>query len=165
MSVATMHPRLYPPIGSLLPHAGAMVLLDRVVCADEEKLCAEVAIGAASLFYDGAGVGAWVGIEYMAQAIAAHAGYLAQRRGEAVKIGLLLGARRYEAQAPLFAAGAVLRVHAQRALQGDNGLGAYECRIEEAGAVVATATVTVFQPENVNDFLHGIHMGTQYEPS
>ena len=145
----------YPDLDILVPHEGQMVLLDRVVHADDETLIAEVTIGPASLFCDGDGVGSWVGVEYMAQAIAAYAGYKAWLRGEPVKIGFLLGARRYQCSQPLFAIGSVLRVHVQRALQGDNGLGAFECRIEDTstGADAAVATITVFQPENVDNFL------------
>jgi predicted hotdog family 3-hydroxylacyl-ACP dehydratase len=154
----------FPPIAALLPHAGAMVLLDRVLAADAESLCAETVVRAGSLFnHDGAGVGAWVGIEYMAQAIAAHAGYLARQRGEAVRVGFLLGARRYEATLPAFITGSALRVFAVRALLGENGLGAYECRIEGGGAVLATATVTVFQPDDVDDFLQRSRQGAQHE--
>ncbi|WP_338765268.1 hotdog family protein [Massilia sp. METH4] len=144
-----------PPIADLLPHSGKMVLLDAVVSAGDDDLCAEVTIRPDSMFSDGSAVGAWVGIEYMAQAIAAHAGWLALRRGDPVKVGFLLGSRKYEAKVPAFAAGSVLRVHAHRALQGENGLGAFECRIEQGGGTVATATVTVYQPENVNEFLSG----------
>ena len=147
--------RVYPPVAELLPHSGAMVLLDAVLAADDDDLCAEVRIRADSMFCDGAAVGSWVGIEYMAQAIAAHAGWLARRRGDPVKVGFLLGSRKYEAAVPAFAVGSVLHVHAHRALQGDNGLGAFECRIEQQGATVATATVTVYQPDNVNEFLKG----------
>jgi predicted hotdog family 3-hydroxylacyl-ACP dehydratase len=144
-----------PDIRSLVPHEGAMVLLDRVLTADAENVCAEVAIHTGSLFCDGGGVGSWVGIEYMAQAIAAHAGFTALQRGEPVRVGFLLGARRYQCSVPAFAVGSMLHVHTHRALQGENGLGAFECRIDDAasGATIATATVTVFQPDNVNDFL------------
>ena len=150
----------FPDIRSLLPHSGAMVLLDRVVAADADSLCAEVAIRPDSLFCQSHGVGAWVGIEYMAQAIAAHAGYLARLRGDAVKVGFLLGSRRYECSRPNFALGSILRVRIERVLQGENGLGSFECRIDaldvEPGVALATATVTVFQPANVNDFLEGV---------
>ena len=145
-----------PDIRALVPHSGAMLLLDRVLSADEDNLCAEVRIRADSVFCDGDAVGAWVGVEYMAQAIAAHAGWLALRRDEPVKIGFLLGARKYEARRPHFSIGSVLHVHAHRVLQGDNGLGAFECRIDDGGmepVTLATATVTVFQPDNVNQFL------------
>jgi predicted hotdog family 3-hydroxylacyl-ACP dehydratase len=130
-----------------------MVLLDRLISVDQENLCAEVAIHPGSLFCGADGVGAWVGIEYMAQAIAAYAGHAAKLRGEPVKIGFLLGSRRYECSRPVFAVGSVLRVHVQRVLQSENGLGSFECHIDEMEQRLATATVTVFQPANANEFL------------
>lgn len=159
-----------PDIRELVPHAGQMVLLERVLHADHERLCAEVRIGPDSLFYADGAVGAWVGIEYMAQAIAAWAGFCARGRGEAVQVGFLLGARRYEADVPAFADGSVLHVHAQCVMQGESGLGAFDCRIDAAGVgaagvgaaggvTLARATVTVFQPKSVNDFLDGSSNG------
>jgi predicted hotdog family 3-hydroxylacyl-ACP dehydratase len=144
-----------PDIRSLIPHAGPMVLLDRVISVDEDSLLAEVCIRSGSLFCSGGGVGAWVGIEYMAQAIGAWAGYTAQLRGEPVKLGFLLGTRRYECRRPIFLLGSVLRVHVQRLFQNENGLGSFECSIDNEEGRVATATVTVFQPTNVDDFLQG----------
>lgn len=144
-----------PDIRTLVPHSGTMSLLGRLLAADDETLCAEVAIGPGTLFCEGGQVGAWVGVEYMAQAVAAHAGYCALLRGERPKVGFLLGTRRYQCGVAGFAAGTVLKVHVQRALQGENGLGAFECRIEDAGSGIelASATITVFQPENVNEFM------------
>ncbi|MBV6320995.1 hotdog family protein [Duganella violaceipulchra] len=145
-----------PDVRELVPHTGQMMLLDRVLSADADDLCAEVRIHAGSVLGGEEGVGAWVGIEYMAQAIAAHAGWLARQRGAAVKVGFLLGSRKYACGVPLFANGSVLLVHIHRVLQGENGLGAFDCRIDVAGgaSAVATATVTVFQPDNVNQFLN-----------
>lgn len=150
-----------PDIRTLVPHSGRMVLLDRAISADTDDFCAEVRIHAGSMLADERGVGAWVGIEYMAQAIAAHAGWLALQRGHEVKVGFLLGSRKYEAQVPQFALGEVLRVHVHRVLQAENGLGAFECRIDivDGASAAATATVTVFQPDNVNQFLKDGNVG------
>jgi len=149
-----------PDIRTLVPHAEPMVLLDRVISFKDENLCAEVGIRPDSLFCGVDGVGAWVGIEYMAQAIAAHAGYEQQLHGNPIKIGFLLGSRRYESNCPTFPLGSVLRVYVHRVLLSENGLGSYECRIEDNrdnnNNVLATATVTVFQPANVDGFLEGI---------
>jgi predicted hotdog family 3-hydroxylacyl-ACP dehydratase len=144
-----------PDIRSLVPHAGPMVLLDRVISADEDSLLAEVRIRSDSLFCNTDGVGAWVGIEYMAQAIGAWVGYTAQLHGEPVKLGFLLGTRRYECSCPIFVLGSLLRVHVLRVFQDENGLGSFECYIDNEAGRVATATVNVFQPPNVNDFLDG----------
>src|SRR5438445_11019322 len=98
----------FPDIRSLLPHSGTMVVLDRVIAVDHQSLCAEVVIRPDSLFMGADGVGSWVGIEYMAQAIAALAGHAARLDGDAVKVGFLLGTRRYEARCSCFAHGSVL---------------------------------------------------------
>ena len=142
-----------PDIRSLVPHAGPMLLLDRVVSADADNLLAEVRIRSDSLFCNGDGVGVWVGIEYMAQAIAAWAGCIARSRGEPVKLGFLLGTRRYECSRQIFVIGSLLQVHVRRVFQDESGLGSFECYIDDEQGRVATATVTVFQPHNVNDFL------------
>jgi predicted hotdog family 3-hydroxylacyl-ACP dehydratase len=145
----------WPDIRSLIPQSGAMVLLDRVIAVDEESLCAEVRIRPDSLFCAASGVGAWVGLEYMAQTIAAFAGYTAYLRGEAVRPGFLLGARRYECTLPMFSPGNLLRVHVRRLLQSDNGLGSFQCRIEHEEQEIATATLTVFQPANAAGSIKG----------
>jgi predicted hotdog family 3-hydroxylacyl-ACP dehydratase len=145
-----------PDIRSLLPHAGPMVLLDRVVYADTESLCAEVEIRSGGLFCTPEGVGGWVGIEYMAQAIGAYAGYDAYVRGETIKIGLLLGARRYECIRTFFPRGSVLKIYVRRILVSDIGLASFDCRIEDGDGEVATATLTVFQPADINEFLAGV---------
>ena len=144
-----------PDIHSLVPHSGAMSLLGRLLAAEGETLAAEVTIADGSMFCADGAVGAWVGVEYMAQAVAAHAGYCASLRGEPVRVGFLLGARRYACNVASFPVGSVLHIHVRRALQGENGLGAFDCRIEDSrdGAELATATITVFQPDNVEEFL------------
>jgi predicted hotdog family 3-hydroxylacyl-ACP dehydratase len=146
----------FPDVRSLIPHTGSMVLLERIIAADQEGLCAEVRIRAESLFCSANGVGGWVGLEYMAQTIAAYAGYRALLRGEPIKLGFLLGTRRYECSRATFAVGSLLRVHVKRLLQSENGLGSFECHIEDQEGMVASATVTVFQPDDASDFLKGV---------
>ena len=61
-------------------------------------------------FEPGQGVPAHIGIEYMAQACGAYAGLQALAAGEPVRVGLLLGTRRYLAQVGWFEAGQALDV-------------------------------------------------------
>jgi predicted hotdog family 3-hydroxylacyl-ACP dehydratase len=135
-----------PNIRQLLPHSGPMVLLDRVVAADEESLCAEVRIRSDSLFCVDGVVGAWLGLEYMAQAIGAYAGYNARLRGEPIRLGYLLGTRCYECTRPIFAVSTLLRIHVKRVLQSENGLASFACRIDDENGQVASANLSVFQP-------------------
>jgi predicted hotdog family 3-hydroxylacyl-ACP dehydratase len=139
----------------LLPHGGRMRLLDRVLAADAESLTAELQIRAAELFERDGGVGSWVGIEYMGQAIAAWAGHQGRSRGEPPKIGFLLGVRRYDCARAQFRVGERLRVDVQRRFQADNGLGQFDCCIWIGAQRVATAILTVYQPDDATAVLQG----------
>jgi predicted hotdog family 3-hydroxylacyl-ACP dehydratase len=135
------------PIEHFVPHRGAMSLLSRLVSVDAEHAVAEVDIAPASPFAQDQGVPAWVGIEYMAQTIAAWAGARARRAGGEPAIGFLLGSRRYRAELPMFAAGQTLRVHTRCELIGESGLGQFACRIHDsADRLLAEAMVSVFEP-------------------
>jgi predicted hotdog family 3-hydroxylacyl-ACP dehydratase len=136
-----------PDIRDVVPHAGRMRLLDRLVAFNGDSLTAEVVIRADGLFAHPEGVGAWVGIEYMAQAVAAYAGSEALQCGEKVKVGFLLGTRHYACNVPYFPVGATLRVSVRRESRGDNGFGSFTCTIAGEG-IAAEATVTVIQPDN-----------------
>ena len=133
------------PVSDLLPHDPPMVLLDRVMSFDEQNLVAEVDIGPESLFCTDAGVPGWVGIEYMAQAVAAHAGARARLEGDAPSIGYLLGTRSYKCSIVEFPVGATLKVHIH-ALFVEMALGAFSCRID-MDETVAKATINVYQPD------------------
>lgn len=142
----TLPPPL-PPIDHFVPHRGTMSLLDRLVAVEDDQVVAEVDLTPGSLFTQPDGVPAWIGIEYMAQAIAAWAGTRARRAGGQPAIGYLLGSRRYLATRPFFAAGQTLQVHARCELISDNGLGQFACHIRDAaGTTLAEAMVSVFEP-------------------
>lgn len=147
------------PIDQLVPHRGRMCLLATAEAGEGDRLRAELTISADDLFFDsqgpGSGVGAWVGIEYMAQAVGAWAGLNARREGGAPKIGFLLGSRRYQSSRSAFALGERLSIHVQREFQADNGLGQFDCRIEIDGETVASAHLTVFGPPDPAAFLKG----------
>ena len=146
-----MHDLSAIPIEELLPHRGAMRLLERALQADAEQLTAEVIIKPEGLFCANNQVAAWVGIEYMAQAIAAWAGWQARQRGGLPKVGLLVGTRRYECTQPNFALGQ-LTVTVTREFQADNGLGQFACTIQKGRDVLARASITVFEPPDADTF-------------
>lgn len=138
-----------------IPHRGAMRLIDRVVEVGAEHAVAEVHVPADGLFVQAGGVPSWIGLEYMAQAVAAWAGARARRAGAAPRVGLLLGSRRYEAHCAAFPSGERLRVEARCALMGENGLGLFDCRISMRGEEVATARIAVYEPEDAFTVLRG----------
>jgi predicted hotdog family 3-hydroxylacyl-ACP dehydratase len=143
------------PIAELVPHGGRMRLLDRVLEGDADSLLAEVTLREDSLFFADGVVGGWVGIEFMAQAVAAWAGWHARLRGETPKVGFLLGTRRYECSRPVFKVGECLRINVHCKFSADNGLGQFDCTITIGTETVATAALTVFEPPAGYDVRRG----------
>jgi predicted hotdog family 3-hydroxylacyl-ACP dehydratase len=132
------------PIGELLPHGAAMTVIDRLVQYDPKRSVSTVTIGRTSRFFAGAGVPAWVGIEYMAQTIAAHAGYEARQRGEPPAIGFLLGTRSYRNELGEFPPGMQLTITVEPVVV-EGAFGAFQCAIA-TDCVVATAVINTYQP-------------------
>jgi predicted hotdog family 3-hydroxylacyl-ACP dehydratase len=89
----------------------------------------------------------------MAQAVSVFSALELRARGLPPRIGLLLGARRFEARAPYFGVGARLDVHAALVLRDASGLGVFECAIHEQGVLRAQGRVKGYMPENIEDFL------------
>jgi predicted hotdog family 3-hydroxylacyl-ACP dehydratase len=135
-----------------------MLLLDRALGMEDGQFTAEVDITPRSPFFDPAqgGVPAYVGIEYMAQAVAAYNGMEGRERGEAPKAGFLLGTREYTCAAPVFKDGAKLRIRARKDIHEAGGVSSLWCRIlDQAGAELATAQLTVFEVNDLQKALKG----------
>ncbi|HZF31873.1 MAG TPA: 3-hydroxylacyl-ACP dehydratase [Gammaproteobacteria bacterium] len=134
------------PLHELLPHGPGAILIERLVAYDPKKSVATVEVRRDSKFFARTGIPAWVGIEYMAQTIAAHVGFEARLRGAVPAIGFLLGTRSYECTAAEFPLGARLSISVE-ALFKETGFGAFACSIED-DAPLATAIVNTYQPRD-----------------
>jgi predicted hotdog family 3-hydroxylacyl-ACP dehydratase len=139
-------------IEALLPHRPPMVLIDRALGLDGEWFVAEVDIRPECALYDGAGVPAYAGIEYMAQAVAAYAGAEGRELGGAVHVGMLLGTREYLCAEPAFPLGQRLQVRVRKVLHQPGGISAMDCRILDKadGRELAQAQLTVVQVEDLS---------------
>lgn len=136
----------FPPVAELLPHRGHAVMLDAVLEHSENHTVARVCITRMHpLFVAGQGVPVWAGIEFMAQAAAAHAGLNNRRSGGTPRIGMLLGTRRYQAHTDYFAENMQLEVRAQREFGDNQGVGACRCHISHNGQILASATLIVVE--------------------
>jgi len=131
-------------IAELIPHSGNMVFLDRIIAADANSLTAELIVRGDGLLGDKA-VPAWAGIEYMAQTIAAYAGLIAKQQGEAIKLGFLVGTRRYYSNVAEFSVGSTLTVRVEKIMQ-DETLGVFDCYIQSMGGLEVLAKLNVYQP-------------------
>ena len=134
-----------PAIEVLVPHAIPMLLLDKLVESGDDYLICELIVRGDGLFDTEGRVPAWLGMEYMAQTVAAYSGLQAHQRGEPVKLGFLLGSRRFETNVEDFACGDILRVTVKRIVHGGSGMGAFECVVEGQKSRQA-ATLAVYEP-------------------
>jgi predicted hotdog family 3-hydroxylacyl-ACP dehydratase len=133
-------------IEELLPHAGNMVLLDAVLEVDQERIVCRRRVTAGGLFNASDGsLPAWVGVELMAQSIAAWAGWQAKHEQRPVRLGFLLGTRHYTCDVDAFPSGSELVIEAVRNFHDDHGMGVFACRID--------ARLTVFSPPNADTFI------------
>ena len=130
-----------------------MCLLDTLVEYDDNSLVAQVKITHDSCFITEHGVPSWIGIEYMAQAIAAYGGIIDRNKGRDVTIGFLVGTRKYTCNQAYFPIGSHITVHITKELESDNGLNTFSCRITEEN-ISAEANINVFQPNDVDAFLN-----------
>lgn len=141
-----------PPcsIVPFVPHRHGMCLLDTLLEVGQEHLIAEVIPSRDGLFADTQGVPGWVGLEWLAQAVAAWAGVQAMREGDEPRIGFLLGTRHYHCETPWFVFDQPVRVQVILDFRADNGLGAFRGELRNSdGHSLASATLNVFQPDSL----------------
>lgn len=139
-------------IVELLPHEPPMVLLDSVIGWQPGKLHAAVEIRPDSpFFHAGRGVPAHVGIEYMAQACGAYVGLEAKEAGQPIRMGFLLGTRRYASSKTWFPAGERLVIGVAEMLR-QGPMGVFYCHIENADGELASARLNLYQPEDAAAF-------------
>ena len=134
----------YTNIADLIPHTGQMIFLDRVISFEPSSLSAELVVRDDCLLGDSKTVPSWTGIEYMAQAIAAYAGIQSKQAGEPIKLGFLLGTRRYLTNISCFNVGTRLTITITKIIQDDK-LSVFDCKIYGEDIEIS-ANLNVFQP-------------------
>jgi len=98
---------------TLIPHKGKMLLLNRIIDYDiEHSIRAEYNVTESCIFYDPVldGVPAWVGFEFMAQAISALTGIRKRAKRETQKIGFILSVPSMRMEVPSFKNGSLIEV-------------------------------------------------------
>ena len=149
----------FPPLTELMPHRPPMLLLDRMVAAGETHAVCEVELRADGPFGGAEGVPAYVGIEYMAQTVAAFSGWQRRCAGQPIEIGFLLGTREFQSFCDGFQVGQTLRVEVTHVWGGDQ-LARFNCTISDAqtGALLQQADLSVFKPTDLRDVLEKMEL-------
>ena len=132
-----------------LPHRSPMILLAELISVDVPGVASAVADTSPScIFYDPElkGVPACAALEYMAQTMALAVGAEHWRRGEAPKVGFVLGTRRMEVKVATFESGKRYVANA-KCVYDDEEFASFDCSIVDPdGATVAAALFTAYQP-------------------
>jgi len=144
-------------IEQVLPHKGDMVLIDEIIEEGDGYGAARVKVDAASKFFEESlnGIRAFIGLEWMAQTIAALAGIEALKKNKPVQIGFLLGSRKYEPSKNVFGLNEEYIIRVEQMYREDNGLGSFQCTIHQGDVLIADSKLNVFAPDNVEQFLKG----------
>ena len=134
------------PMSKIIIHKDTMLLIDEVIEFAENSLTAQLTITPQTEFLNADNVvPAWIGIEYMAQTIAAWAGVTNINNGDELKKGYLLGSRKYTSHVSHFTLGSVLKVSVEKVYEGDD-LGVFDCTIS-TDKLLAEASLNVYQPQ------------------
>lgn len=142
-------------VADLIPQSRQMVLLDRVLQVGDEHIVTELTVRDDGLFsQNDDSVPGWVGLEYMAQTIAAFSGYQRARRGEDIGLGFLLGTRHYQCSVGRFPCGTTLTVRADKIIEAANDMSVFNCTIEGEG-ISASSALNVLLPQDSQKFLSG----------
>ncbi|WP_374650817.1 hypothetical protein [Dongia sp.] len=137
------------PVATLLPHAGRMILLDRVTGFTDTLIETEITVRPENPFFEmGVGVAAHIAIEWMAQACGAFVGLEALRRNQPVRLGFLLGTRNFKAERAWFRENECLIVRAELVFR-DGEIGVFDCNLLDAGVTQAMAQLTLHQPADL----------------
>ncbi len=139
-------------VSELLAQTEHMMLLDKVVKFDDRSMVSEVIVRYNGLFGDENALPALVGIEYMAQTIAAHGSMMDKIAGRPSHIGFLLGTRSYLSKVDHFVTGSVLTVFVEKIMQ-EQGLGVYDCSIAGSGGLLVEAKLSVYQPDSATNLV------------
>ena len=136
-------------IEELIAHDHPMILIDHVISYTSEKIETSLTIHEDTPFMFDAQVPSYVAVEYMAQSIAAYSGIIAQKKGEKIRIGFLLGTRKLELMCTHFHIGDQLHIEAN-SLYNDGEMASFDCVTKKGEKIVAKARLNVYQPSNDN---------------
>lgn len=140
---------------TILPHKSSMLLIDDIVeySMQDKWLKSSVTIRKDSLFYDDElnGIDSVIGIEYMAQTIGCFAFF--RKKLNKPQIGFLLGTRLYNNGLEIFELGKTYYITVKEVFVAE--VYSFDCFIyNESGDEVASATINVYQREEIEDISH-----------
>lgn len=136
----------YPSIEELVPHSGAMVVLESMTSWSSGSATCRATLGPESTYVSRGQLDAVVTIEHMAQAVAACLGYEAFQAGAGVRVGMVIASRRFEIEQRTVPVPAELSVSVKR-IRGNDTLSHFDGTVRCGDRVISHANLTVYHAE------------------
>ena len=134
------------PAAEFILHRDPVLLLDFLEEAGPQHAVCTWQVPESGLFHEGElGVPSYVGLECMAQCVAAHAGARARIDGRGPPLGLLLGTRQFRSTDSHLAAERKDHIACRERIRDEQGLASYDCTMTQAGYLVAECRITVLE--------------------
>ncbi len=139
------------PASTFVLHRKPMLFLDTLIDIGPESATCEWHTGDDFAFVTpGLGIPAYLGVEYMAQCIAVHAGARARIDGFVPPLGYLLGTRHYQSVTAWFEMGVTYQATCRELVRDSQGMGSFACRILRDGESIAEANLAVLErPQDI----------------
>ena len=147
-------------IAPLLPHSGRMVLLDCITDYGDHHLTATASINEHHILLHNNRLPCLMGMEIMAQGIAALAGCHAFNAGESVRLGFLLGTRKLNLFAHDIPVHTELLIKVHESVSDATGFGVFDCALYwtnapeheklslPADGLLVQASLNVYSPQH-----------------
>jgi len=143
-------------VESLVPHAGKMFLLDRIVEYDLEEIyiVTQVDVSEKSMFYceELGGVPSYVAFEYMAQSISALSGIYGRSCGNSPKEGFIMSVSNCKSDVAAFKPGEVVEIHVKQTMRMDMAV-TFDGVACVGGKQVLSATLSTVEVEDAKSII------------
>lgn len=133
-----------------------MLLLERVLEAASDRVCCRASLSERCALFrrsDGTYPNTLL-IEFMAQSVGVYAGIRDNATVTGPRVGFLLGSRKIAFSKETLFEGDVYDIDVRCSFFGEDSLPSqFDCHVYENGKEVASATLTVYRPQNLQQFI------------
>lgn len=147
-------------IAPLVPHSGRMVLLDEIVAFGSDFVEARSSIRDDHCLLQREVLPILMGLEIMAQGVAAFAGIQDVLANQPIRLGFLLGTRKLHIHIKELPIGSKLAIDAKLSTQDATGMGVFDCQLRWLNApdsirqaltddIILQAALNVYSPKTV----------------
>lgn len=136
-------------VTGLLPHASSMLLIDELISNSDNSALVGATIRDGYPFSVG-GIGAWIGLELLAQAAAVVSRLRNRHNSEKPSLGFLLGSRSFTAHTPEFLPGqrVFIEIQIDPASEGQSAITALGVIRDVSGLLLCEGGLTLFEPND-----------------